>query len=84
MASPPDGAVLRPYLAPLLVRRVGGTAARAFLRGLRTEVEAQVSSSSVVTRTVLDLSSVQRAGELQVQTLQYVEESAPPGRHPVR
>ena len=73
----PDAAVLKPYLAPLLVQRAGNIPVQMFLRRLRAETEGLIASTTAITRTVSGVSSIEYTAGLQVQTIEYVEESRP-------
>ncbi|MBB4087109.1 hypothetical protein [Sphingomonas carotinifaciens] len=75
MATPPNTAILRPFLAPLLLRRRATTRADRFLSTLCAEIDGILGSD--VANGPRETSAAHSYGGLRVRTIGYVEVRAP-------
>lgn len=78
MVLHPAVAQLKPYLAPLLLRKAAAVALPTFLADLVAEVTAAVQTKGAITRSPPTLASVVNVGTMSVQTAVYSETAAPP------
>lgn len=70
-------AALKPFLAPLLLRRETGPRDGALLTAVVREVEAEILSTPMITRSAPDRSPTTRSGGLRLVRVEYSEESRP-------
>lgn len=75
MVKPPDTGIIRPFLAPLLLKRNPNTSVDKFMSALCREVEAIVASDNCNGPT--ETSNAAAAGGLRVRTIEFVEVRSP-------
>ncbi|GJH02546.1 hypothetical protein [Paraburkholderia terrae] len=73
----PAIASLRPYLAPLLLKRVQPGTSDALMKDLRKEIEAAITNGSNSSRSIIGQSRYDSPGNLLAGVIEYVEESPP-------